>query len=112
MNPDDYDIWDVNSAARKLIEQAHTVSARHLAHGIARVQFNREVAYYAKRIADDVALGHTTSAAMCVALGVPTGGLATLACGVVVVGAGSFASGAMGGALGEEMGEVVYEAFK
>lgn len=61
MNPDDYDIWDLNSAARKLIEQAHTVSARHLAHGIARVQFNREVAYYAKRIADDVALGHTTS---------------------------------------------------
>lgn len=60
MNPNSYDIWDVNSAAGKLIGQAHTVSARHLAHGIARVQFNREVAYYAKRIADDVALGHKT----------------------------------------------------
>lgn len=60
MNPNGYDIWDVNSAANKLIGQALTISARHLAHGIARMQFNREVAYYAKRIADDVALGHKT----------------------------------------------------
>ncbi|WPX59399.1 MULTISPECIES: hypothetical protein [unclassified Pseudomonas] len=60
MNPNGYDIWDVNSAAGKLIGQGLTVSARHLAHGIARVQFNREVAYYAKRIADDVATGHKT----------------------------------------------------
>lgn len=60
MNPNGYDIWDVNSAAGKLIGQAHTISARHLAHGTAHVQFNREVAYYAKRIADDVALGHKT----------------------------------------------------
>ncbi|MDY7534909.1 PAAR domain-containing protein [Pseudomonas sp. Bout1] len=51
-------------------------------------------------------------AAMCVALGVPTGGLAPLVCGVVVVGAGSLASGAIGGAFGEEMAEVVYEAVK
>ncbi|MDR3564458.1 MAG: hypothetical protein P4N59_23905, partial [Negativicutes bacterium] len=60
MNPNCYDIWDVNSAASKLIGQGLTISARHLAHGIPRMQFNREVAYYAKRIADDVALGHKT----------------------------------------------------
>ncbi|WP_422630819.1 hypothetical protein [Pseudomonas mucidolens] len=59
-----------------------------------------------------LALTGPTAAAICVALGVPTGGLAPLACGVVVVGAGSFASGAIGGALGEEMAEVVYEAVK
>lgn len=57
MSSNVYDIWDVNSAAGKLVGQAHTISARHLSQGIARVQFNREVAYYAKRIADDVALG-------------------------------------------------------
>ncbi|SDV12266.1 hypothetical protein [Pseudomonas mucidolens] len=60
MSPNGYDIWDVNSAAGKLVGQAHTVSARHLSHSIPRVQFNREVAYYAKRIADDVALGRKT----------------------------------------------------
>ncbi|UWF49318.1 PAAR domain-containing protein [Pseudomonas sp. N3-W] len=59
-----------------------------------------------------LALTGPTVAAICVALGVPTGGLAPLACGVVVVGAGSFASGAIGGAFGEEMAEVVYEVVK
>lgn len=57
MNPNRYDIWDVNGAAEKLIAQAHTLSTRHLSHGMARVQFNQEVAWYAKRIADDVAQG-------------------------------------------------------
>ncbi|HCS42178.1 MAG TPA: hypothetical protein DIW52_05040 [Pseudomonas sp.] len=60
MNPNRYDLWDVNSAAGKLIGQARTVSTRHLVHGLAREQFNRDVAYYAKRIADDVAQGHKT----------------------------------------------------
>lgn len=60
MNPNRYDIWDVNSAAGKLIAQAHTISTRHLRHGIPRMQFNQEIAYYAKRIADDVAQGHKT----------------------------------------------------
>ncbi|MHA6232660.1 hypothetical protein [Pseudomonas fluorescens group sp. PF-69] len=60
MNPNRYDIWDVNSAAEKLIAQAHTLSTRHLSHGMARVQFNQEVAWYAKRIADDVAQGRKT----------------------------------------------------
>lgn len=39
--------------------------------------------------------------AICVGLGVPTGGLGTLACGVVVVAAGSYVGGAVGGAGGE-----------
>jgi len=60
MNPDRRDLWDVNSAAGKLIGQGRTVSARHIADGMAREQFNREVASYAKRIADDVARGHKT----------------------------------------------------
>lgn len=60
MNPNRHDLWDVNSAAGKLVGQARTVSARHLAHGFSRERFNQEVAYYAKRIADDVAQGHKT----------------------------------------------------
>ncbi|BFT59999.1 hypothetical protein [Pseudomonas moorei] len=55
-----YDVWDVNGAAKKLIAQAHTLSTRHLPHGIPRMQFNQEVAWYAKRIADDVAQGRKT----------------------------------------------------
>jgi len=50
--------------------------------------------------------------AICVGLGVPTGGLGTLACGVVVVAGGSFAGGALGGAGGEMFGEVIYEVTK
>lgn len=60
MNPNRIDLADVTSAAGKLVGQAHTVSARHLAQGAARGQFNREIAYYAKRITDDVALGNIT----------------------------------------------------
>lgn len=55
MNP-----WDINSAAGKLVGQARTLGTRHLAHGMARERFNREVAFYAKRIADDVAQCHKT----------------------------------------------------
>lgn len=55
MNP-----WDINSAAGKLVGQARTLGTRHLAYGRAREQFNREVAFYAKRIADDVGQGHKT----------------------------------------------------
>lgn len=57
-------------------------------------------------------LSAPTIATLCVAIGVPTGGLATLACGVVAVGAGSFAGGALGGATGEWAGEKIYEAVK
>ncbi|WP_392888062.1 hypothetical protein ACF6ZU_25280 [Pseudomonas migulae] len=52
--------WDVNSAATKLMGQARTLAARHLAQGLMRERFNREVAFYAKRIADDVAQGKQT----------------------------------------------------
>ena len=60
MNPNRYDIWDVNSAASGLIGQAMVVSNRHIDDGMSCVQFNREVAYYAKRIVDDVTRGHKT----------------------------------------------------
>ncbi|VVM44436.1 hypothetical protein PS662_00470 [Pseudomonas fluorescens] len=55
MNP-----WDINSAAGKLVGQARTLGTRHLAHGMARERFNREVAYYANRIAGDVAQNRKT----------------------------------------------------
>ncbi|AZE50021.1 hypothetical protein C4K04_4357 [Pseudomonas chlororaphis] len=58
------------------------------------------------------ALTGTTVGALCVALGVPTGGLAALVCGVVVVGGGSFAGGAILGNAGEKIGEVIYEGSK
>ena len=50
--------------------------------------------------------------ALCIGLGVPTGGIGALACSIVVVGAGSYAGGALGGKLGEMAGEVIYEAAK
>ncbi|MGH8386416.1 MAG: PAAR domain-containing protein [Pseudomonas sp.] len=58
------------------------------------------------------AITNTAAAGLCVALGLPTGGLATLACGVVLVGVGSYASGAIGEAIGEGVGEIVYEVAK
>ncbi|WP_160107423.1 hypothetical protein [Pseudomonas izuensis] len=61
MKADRHDLWEVNSAAGKLAGQARTISARHLAHGMARERFNREVAYYAKRVVDDVAQGRKTA---------------------------------------------------
>lgn len=59
MNPHEQE--DVNSAAGKLVGQARTLGARHLAQGLLRERFNREIAFYAKRIADDVARGHKTA---------------------------------------------------
>lgn len=57
-------------------------------------------------------LSGSTAGIICVGLGVPTGGTATLACGVIVVAAGSYAGGALGGATGEWAGEKIYEAGK
>jgi hypothetical protein len=48
--------------------------------------------------------------AVCVGLSVPTGGLGGLTCGIVVVGMGSYASSKLGSAVGEDIGEVIYEA--
>ncbi|RIJ09107.1 hypothetical protein DXT77_18380 [Pseudomonas sp. 91RF] len=57
-------------------------------------------------------LSGSTAGIICVGLGVPTGGTATLACGVIVVASGSYAGGALGGATGEWAGEKIYEAGK
>ncbi|QVM92300.1 DUF4225 domain-containing protein [Pseudomonas entomophila] len=50
------DYWDVTQAATRLTAFACTVSARHLRHGMARMQFNREIAYFSKQVVDKVAL--------------------------------------------------------
>lgn len=47
----------------------------------------------------------TAAGGVCLVLGVPTGGLATLACGVVLVGVGGYAGGEIGGMIGEGLGE-------
>ncbi|MCY1432575.1 hypothetical protein D9M71_485770 [compost metagenome] len=52
--------WEVSDAAVRLTKQACTSSARLLRDGRLRMQFNREFAYYAKRVVDDVALGKKT----------------------------------------------------
>ncbi|MFY0732401.1 hypothetical protein [Pseudomonas sp. NFX15] len=56
------------------------------------------------------ALTSSVVGGLCVGLGVPTGGLATLACGLVVVGVGSFAASTLIGKGGEVAGELIYEA--
>lgn len=53
-----------------------------------------------------------TVSTICVGLGIPTGGAATLLCGLVVVGVGSYAGGALAGAGGETLGEGIYEVVK
>lgn len=56
-----------------------------------------------------MALTGQTVGALCIALGVPTGGIAPLACGVIAVGAGSLAGGAIAGSAGELVGDLIYE---
>lgn len=51
------DYWEVSHAAGLLTSQACTVSARHIRDGMLRIQFNREVAYYARGIVQDVESG-------------------------------------------------------
>ncbi|MDR5868723.1 LysM peptidoglycan-binding domain-containing protein [Halomonas koreensis] len=81
---------------------------------IARV---REWAGFGGGIAGGAAGGAAAGAVaggICLALGVPTGGLATLACGVVLVGAGGYVGGEIGGEAmkqgGEWVGEAIYGA--
>ncbi|WP_440810958.1 DUF4225 domain-containing protein [Pseudomonas syringae] len=52
-----HDLWRVNQAATFLTGQACTLSARHINDGALRLQFNREVAYYARGIVRDVESG-------------------------------------------------------
>jgi hypothetical protein len=56
--------------------------------------------------------GTVGTGAICAALGPPTAGVGTLVCGLVVVGAGSFAAGALVGMGGEKIGERIYEVTK
>ena len=57
---DSCDYWMVSAAAGKLGSQASTLGVKHIKDGMLRLQFNREVAYYAKRIVDDVSQGKKT----------------------------------------------------
>ncbi|MCF5707323.1 DUF4225 domain-containing protein [Pseudomonas syringae] len=51
------DLWKVSQAATFLAGQACTLAARHINDGTLRLQFNREVAYYARGIVEDVESG-------------------------------------------------------
>lgn len=55
--PSNCDYWMVSAAAGKLGSQASTLGVRYIKDGTLRLQFNREVAYYAKSIVDDVSQG-------------------------------------------------------
>uniref|UniRef100_UPI0030DD9A93 PAAR domain-containing protein n=1 Tax=Pseudomonas sp. RL_15y_Pfl2_60 TaxID=3088709 RepID=UPI0030DD9A93 len=55
------------------------------------------------------ALSGSAAGTICIALGVPTGGIGALACGLIVVGAGSLAAGGIGGGIGESTADVVYK---
>ncbi|SDV02841.1 DUF4225 domain-containing protein [Pseudomonas mucidolens] len=55
--PGSCEYWMVSAAAGKLGSQASTLGVRHIKDGTLRLQFNREVAYYAKSIVNDVSQG-------------------------------------------------------
>ncbi|VVO86102.1 hypothetical protein PS874_01929 [Pseudomonas fluorescens] len=59
-----------------------------------------------------VIFGAGTTGIICAGLGVPTAGAGTLICGLVVVGAGSLATGYALGKTGEKTGEIIYETLK
>lgn len=75
-----------------------------------------EAASFVGVVAGGAAAGAAVSSAaaggLCVALGVPTAGIATLACGIVVVGAASYAGGTLGSKMTETTAEKIYEAFR
>jgi len=58
---DSHDFWEVSQAAVYLTGQACTLSARHIKDGTLRIQFNREVAYYARAIVQDVEDGRKSA---------------------------------------------------
>ncbi|KAA0987076.1 DUF4225 domain-containing protein [Pseudomonas sp. ANT_J28] len=55
------DYWAVSKAAANLTQQACTLGARHINDGTLRLQFNREVSYYARGIVNDVAQGRKSA---------------------------------------------------
>jgi len=59
--PGSCDYWIVSAAAGKLGSQASTLGVRHIKDGTLRLQFNREVAYYAKSIVNDVSQGNKSA---------------------------------------------------
>lgn len=63
-----YDLRDVSQVANYLTSQACTVSAQHIKDGSLRLNFNRDVAYYARGIVRDVEQNNKT----------PTQGMAAL----------------------------------
>lgn len=52
------DYWMVSQAASRLGNQATTLGARHINDGTLRLQFTREISYYARVIVNDVAQGN------------------------------------------------------
>ncbi|GAB7533126.1 hypothetical protein PS3A_55420 [Pseudomonas sp. 3A(2025)] len=56
-----HDLAEVNQAAVSLQGQACTLSTRHIKDGMLRLQFNREVAYYAQGIVKDVETGRKSA---------------------------------------------------
>jgi len=81
----------------------------------ARIKYT-ETGSFAGGVVGGAAAGAALTApvvgGLCVGLGVPTGGLATLACGIIAVAVGSYAAGTLGGLGGEMTGEVIYEIAK
>ncbi|ETD40433.1 PAAR domain-containing protein [Pseudomonas chlororaphis] len=59
-----------------------------------------------------MALGTAATGTVCVAIGVPTGGIGSVVCGLIVIGGGSYAAGKLGEAGGESIGEFIYEKGK
>ncbi|MHC8392023.1 DUF4225 domain-containing protein [Pseudomonas sp. MDT2-39-1] len=55
------DYWAVSKAAGNLTNQACTLASRHLKDGTLRLQFKREVSYYARGIVNDVAQGRKSA---------------------------------------------------
>ncbi|MGV8888020.1 MAG: DUF4225 domain-containing protein [Pseudomonas sp.] len=55
------DYWAVSKAAGNLTNQACTLASRHIKDGTLRLQFNREVSYYARGIVNDVAQGRKSA---------------------------------------------------
>lgn len=59
--PNSCDYWAVSKAAGNLTNQACTLASRHIKDGTLRLQFNREVSYYARGIVNDVAQGRKSA---------------------------------------------------
>ena len=83
------------------------------AEACKRVKFTEDGGFVGG-IAGGVAVGSaltvSSAGAICIGLGVPTGLVGWVVCGIVVVAAGSFGGGVLGGMAGEEIGDMIYES--